>query len=307
MTTDCDRDEATNDTGPDQYGHALRAVAALLRSDDRTTGERRDASSGRSAETDLVTAMNLIAGVLERPIANGKRHLVGTRAAALLALVLRKHGNRQPDVLAPEPVRAGFTRALRAIRDGHPKGPAALLVAGLAFKNHRAAIAFAESLLGTNDGARKLATEIVNVLPGRDAIIYNASALSPKPDERLDALRLTAVRLMARSVHAPSRTGVELHRLTNLRTLLEAAQGAVNTIGPVGLDGSADAIIDEWQRTWKHAPSDNTSRARELLPTCRARTGRPTQRWNGALDELDDETLVVTVCRFAGRARTRQR
>ena len=99
---------------------------------------------------------------------------------------------------------------------------------------------------------------------------------------------------------------VELHRLTSVKTIVEAGHSAANQVGPAGLDGIAEAIIDAWPRTWELAPRDVRTEARDLLLTCLARIGSATTSWNGALDELDDETLAATIARFAGRVREHQ-
>ena len=70
--------------------------------------------------------------------------------------------------MTPEPVRAGFSRVLRAIGEGNPTRAAALIVNGLAYKTNRAALAFAECPLDSSTVERGTAIEIVNRPPGRE-------------------------------------------------------------------------------------------------------------------------------------------
>ena len=114
--------------GPDHYGPAIRLVGRILRNA-RTPGGRRPNGKREKGTTsvtngdELLTAFNLIGRALERAIPDSRRRLVEMRASALLAGVMRNYGSAQPGVTAPEPVRAGFTRVLRAIREGKPRSP----------------------------------------------------------------------------------------------------------------------------------------------------------------------------------------
>ena len=205
MSTNTDSADTSPRLDDDHYGTAMRLAGAQLK--DRRRGRRKGkkASDGPAGDDDLVTALNTIAQALERPIPNGKRHVIAARATALLVRVIGNGPEAQPGVTAPESIRAGFARVLRAVREGHPTGPAAILVAGLAFETNRAAMAFVECLLGTSDGTKRLVIAVEVRLPGRDSILFKASSLWPSPDPRLDTLRLSAVRAITGSGCAASR------------------------------------------------------------------------------------------------------
>ena len=286
----------------DHHRAAVRRADTLLRDTAPTRRSRGTKGAPAPSIGDLADALTEIAAAFVRPITRRRRAHAERRAALLLARTIDPKWG-PPNVCSDERLRAAFRGALDAFRDGHPTGFAALLIDGLDGRTNRAGLALAECLLGEDDAERRSAVEILGLLPGRTGIMRRASSLWPTPDPRMDDLRLSVVRHVAAAQFGTALIGTEIHLLSEPRVGFEAARAVLAGLDAEGLDAIACTIRGRWREHWRARPVHERHAARDLMLTATVRAGRIPDGFEGALDELDDESLTATIERLADTVR----